>query len=487
MKDIVIVGGGTAGCFSALLFKQRYPHLNVKMIRSTAIGIVGPGEGLTPMINRVLMDLNISEEEFMRETGGTLKTGIKFTNWSKTKPYYFHAFDDLIEDSPNIFGGVQNFNKYYDIALSKDVNIDSINFAAQYSYMNKVTLDNKKSYAFHIDSRKAVAFLEKCAVERGIEIIDGIVEKINNDSRGYIESIDLDNGQSVRCDFVVDASGFRKLILGKHFGVEWISTKKHLPSASAIACIKKINPNEPIPPYTESIALDYGWAWKIPLQHRYGCGYVYSDKYITAEEAEEELKSVLGDDVEVVGRFTFEPGYLKHTVFNNAMAVGLAATFIEPLEATAIDSVVNTLYGFLDYHFKDFLEDKPENTKEFNDFCERANEALTSFIYLHYVTKKTNTEFWSDFTKNFPYPESEVYGLARVMDNLKNKKYDDPCFRPPSWKLSSWITIYAGNELNEDNHQEFDKELFMEYTRIQQKIFSMAQGCVPHKEYLKNI
>ena len=38
----------------------------------------------------------------------------------------------------------------------------------------------------------------------------------------------------------------------------------------------------------------HGWAWKIPLTHRYGNGYVYSSAFCSADEAERELREHLG-------------------------------------------------------------------------------------------------------------------------------------------------------------------------------------------------
>lgn len=486
MKKVVVVGGGTAGCISALLFKNKFPDMDVSIVRSSTIGVVGPGEGLTPLINVVLNRLNISVEEFLENTDGTIKNGIAFIGWGKNSPQYFHPFYNGIANSAGEFDSNDDFFKYYDIAISNDNNLDKINFGVQHSYLDKVSLDNPNYYAFHIDSRKAIKYFESVAQKIGINIIDAAVTKIINNEKEYIDYIELDNGKSVSGDFYIDATGFHRLILQKHYGVEWVSSKKYLPSSKAIACIKPIGKNDKIHPYTEAIAMNYGWAWKIPLQSRYGCGYVYNDKYINEEEAEYELKEKLGHNVEVVGKFTFNPGYLKEIIHKNCMAVGLAASFIEPLEATAIDNVINEVEGFLQFHFDDYMNNKNEAILSFNKFCEKANEVLVSFVYLHYMTKKSNTEFWSNFLLDYPEPNLNQFSFKTILSAIKNKQYSSDSFNPPSWRLNSWLSIYSGNELNNVVAQ-FDNETVVGYNKVKQRILDMSNGCIPHEQYLKNI
>ena len=48
------------------------------------------------------------------------------------------------------------------------------------------------------------------------------------------------------------------------------------------------NETKDLPPFTESIAMKYGWIWKIPVNGRYGCGYVFDSSMTTDEEARQE-------------------------------------------------------------------------------------------------------------------------------------------------------------------------------------------------------
>ena len=47
IRKILVVGGGTAGCISALMLKSRFPHFEIQLIESAKIGIVGVGESST--------------------------------------------------------------------------------------------------------------------------------------------------------------------------------------------------------------------------------------------------------------------------------------------------------------------------------------------------------------------------------------------------------------------------------------------------------
>ena len=47
INNLAIVGGGTAGVVTALILKKTYPNLQIDLIESDQIGIVGVGEGST--------------------------------------------------------------------------------------------------------------------------------------------------------------------------------------------------------------------------------------------------------------------------------------------------------------------------------------------------------------------------------------------------------------------------------------------------------
>ena len=92
MKNIVVVGGGTAGWLTALAAQKRYPEHSITVIESTEIGILGAGEGSTPTLTSFLRHLDIPIEDLIKQTKSTIKIAIKFNNFNKENESYYHGF-----------------------------------------------------------------------------------------------------------------------------------------------------------------------------------------------------------------------------------------------------------------------------------------------------------------------------------------------------------------------------------------------------------
>jgi tryptophan halogenase len=473
--NIVIVGGGTAGLISALFFHKNFPSDSVKLIRSKEIGILGPGEGTTPLFNQFLKDLDIPIDEFIEKTGSTVKTGIKFTNWGTKKSHYFHGFD------LRSFWRNKPLNKIIKHAVLTDTNLDKISITANSAYKGKVPIDTDAQRAWHFDAKLLAEFFENQAEKRGIELVDAIISDYSVNEKNNISSLILNNGMIIDADFIVDCTGFKRMFIGNYYKSEWNSVSDILPVNTAIPFFLK--EEDPVP-YTEAIAMDFGWAWKIPLQHRWGCGYVFDSKYISVDTAKQEIINKFGNNLEFGKVFTFNAGYFEKTLVNNVLAIGISSGFFEPLEATSIWVSLLGLEKFilLKNKFNFQLNNINEYiAQEYNYYIRDTYKKMMYLLYFHYYTNKTNTRFWIDIKNNI----NNSIELKERFDDLKDVVYNNKDIYP-KFNYESWITIYIGNELYSKSI-EFDKYSEMEYTKVVEEISHKSTDYLSLENWLESI
>jgi tryptophan halogenase len=253
------------------------------------------------------------------------------------------------------------------------------------------------NYGYHLDAGKFGLFLRKHCIEKlGVTFISDHVTAVNSHENGDIASLQTVHHGAVAGDLFVDCSGMQSLLLGKHFGVEFVSQKHVLFNDSALAIqVPYPHENTPIASQTTSTAQSAGWIWDIGLPTRRGIGYVYSSAHTSDEAAEQALRSYIGQaDLASPRKLTFQPGYRRQFWRRNCVAIGLSAGFIEPLEASALALVELSAA---------MLSDEMPATRAVMEIVERRfNEAFTyrwerviDFLKLHYVlSERTDSDYW---------------------------------------------------------------------------------------------
>lgn len=340
----VIVGGGTAGWLTSIYLLTEYNNAQITLIESSNIGILGAGEGSTPLMRKLFKKCNIDEKEFLEQTKSTYKLGIDFENWNTSNINYKHPF-----------------------------------------------INNSK--AFHFDARLIADYFKKIAIERGVTHIDSIVKSFETSDSGNITKIILDDDTSIDSDFIFDCSGFHRLIIGKLYKSNWISYSDYLKVNTAVPFFLDRDDSNMFLD-TNAIAMDYGWMWQIPLQHRWGCGYVFDGNKITEVEAKKEIELKLNRSISSPKTLQFSAGYFEKVWINNCISIGLSAGFLEPLEAVSIHITIMELNLIKKHLFTD------NDVNVFNEKFSQIMDEHFLFIYYHYLCNKSNTDFWEEYNLN---------------------------------------------------------------------------------------
>ena len=450
VRRIVIVGGGTAGWMTALILARTFIErgVEISLLESPAVGIIGVGEGSTPWLRGFFDSLGIEESEWMPACHATYKCGITFDRWS-TKPgfeRYFHPFASML-DNLTLKQFVHNVDARVNGA-NVHAHPDRFFIAARLA-ANCRAPKAPESFPFdiwhgyHFDAVLLGQFLHKKALERGVRYVSCHVTHATLAADGSIASVSTREGETIEADLFVDCSGFSGLLIEKALHTPYVSFSSNLFNDVAVALPTPIE--EAIPSETVSTAMRHGWAWKIPLTNRYGNGYVYSSSFCTADEAETELRRHLGlleSDVEA-RHLKMRIGRVARHWNKNCLAVGLAQGFIEPLEATALLFIQQTAATFVE-----FLENGDLGEEAHQRFNERVNahfEGTRDYIVTHYKTNsREDTEYWRANAANMNLSEElkQLYALwmsgqgiaAPVGQQLLGKGY--PVF--------SWYSIMAG-------------------------------------------
>jgi tryptophan halogenase len=401
VNSILVVGAGTAGLITALILKQKL-NIQVDVVHSKSIGIIGVGEGSTEHFRDFMQFLGISQYELIKECDATYKCGIMFENWADES--YLHCV------SPPFNKKFAQYSYVYGRQISKNLSY-LVNDVPKNNSISKYFINRQDEMPwnqFHFNTYKLNEFLIKRAKMMGINIIDDEIEDVLLDQEGNIETL-KGTASSYTYNFFVDATGFKRPLMDK-LGAKWVSYGKYLKMKSAIVFPTEDEDNYNI--WTLSRAMDYGWLFRIPTWGRYGNGYIYDSDYITADEAKAEVEKYFGREITVGKQINFDPGALDKVWIKNCCAVGLSASFIEPLEASSIGTSIQQAF-ILMHKLSNYDDAVVESyNKSINDIMEN----IRDFVILHYQTKKTNTQFWIDCA-NSEIPQS----LASKLKLWRNK------------------------------------------------------------------
>lgn len=479
-KNISIIGGGTAGWFAALTLRQLFAaHVTIQLIESPAIGIVGVGEGGLINLMTTLNRLNLPVGEFMNQTGATLKWGFCYEGWrtGDKDDVFYHLFVNP-QQAPFNFEQAHSFPLVSALLAQgipladviKDVDAIRSRVSQQQAIQR---LQDKPGIAtsLHFDSHRVAEYLCNKAVARGVQHIQAKVEDVLFNSAAQATQIVTDKGL-YDTDFIIDASGFSRVVLGKKLNNAWNSFKHYLLLDRAIPfhlAHAAVNPAL----VTRATAMQAGWMWRIPLQERIGAGYVFSSAFSSEQQAIDEIEQYLGCEIVPQRTLSFEPGHFKQVWQSNVMAIGLASGFVEPLEATSIGQMLEQLRMFEQVVKQSGAVVSAQSITQFNQANASAWQGVRDFLRMHYDSPRRDTPFWRKVAET-PYPKSYA-ALKAVFQQRSPRMVDIQGYAQHQWAgifhVINWVFVAQGLGLirpeaclNELNHLPLEaKEIVMAY------------------------
>ncbi len=400
IRSIVIVGGGTAGWMAAAACSKvlAKKYASVTLVESDEIGTIGVGESTIPALKLFNQMLGIDENDFMRKTKATFKLGIEFANWNRIGDAYFHPFGD--------FGLIPlrdvHFHSYWlkchqsgDPYSFTDYSLEGLAAKqGKFTRGSKVVQDRTRDigYAFQFDAGLYAQYLRDYSEQRGVVRCEGkVVDVTLRGADGFIEAITLENGQRIAADLFIDCSGFRGVLIEQALKTGYVNWTHWLPCDRAVVVPCS---STTLPPYTLAMARPAGWQWRIPTQDRHGNGYVYSSHFISDDEATTTLMASIEGPALVDPRIlSFVTGHRKQFWHKNCVAIGLAAGFMEPLEATSIYLIQSGLSRFMTmFPTRDF---ELPDIERYNRITTNEYQKIRDLLILHYhATERNDTPFW---------------------------------------------------------------------------------------------
>lgn len=349
-RRIAVVGAGTSGYLTVLYFLKNYDY-NVEWIYPENSVTVGVGEATVPDVTHFFEDCGIDLNKFIRDMDGSLKLGIKFENFYEGNHY--HPFGTTDEQSAEL----------------------------EHIMKNNLVPDNILEYtdiSGHFDVGVLATYL------------DSIFKDYDNltITRKTIDDFNLDY------DWVIDCTGFTE----KDVPLE-------IPNNAALVYRTKEPVNQY--PYTTCRAMQYGWCWNIPLRYKTSIGYVHDDKYDVNEEFIQYIRDYFDVDPNPadIRKVKMITGRKSQHVDGKVISVGLASSFIEPLESTGL---YLTVFGI---RLVDKLIHSKITADEYNSIINNEFDLVTQFIIAHYKYSSNSNEYWDHYKTldNTTYLENELF------------------------------------------------------------------------------
>ncbi|WOI37598.1 tryptophan halogenase family protein [Alteromonas sp. CI.11.F.A3] len=515
IKQVVIVGGGTAGWLCAGVLAARLGHrignsdesaINITLVESPNIPSIGVGEGSWPSLRDTLQEIGIKEAEFLTCCHASFKQGSTFAGWrnGQQDDKYQHPFTTPTGYTElDIHRCWQHFfhNESFEQSFCLQPDICHAGLAPKQSSTPEYAY--VLNYGYHFDATALATLLTNhCKTSLGVKHTQAHIAKVVAQDSGDIEALVTENGDTIKGDLFIDCSGQQGLLIDKHYHVPWLSVSSVLLNNRAVAVQVPYGSNEieasanKIASTTIATAQTCGWTWDIGLQHRRGVGLVYASDYASEKNAESILreyvaKGIPNREIENLKfrHLQFDPGYRKQFWVNNCIGIGMSAGFIEPLEASAI--------AMVELGIRMLCDQFPQNRHHMSHVATRYNQRFTyrwerviDFLKLHYALSERTEPYWLAQRHETSIPDS-LNALLDLWQYQPPSRYDlienEEIFPSASYQYVLYGMGFHTNSRLLDKNSDMVSKAFALKQRLQEGKSQLLAGLPTNRDLLTAI
>ncbi|TWX72451.1 tryptophan halogenase family protein [Colwellia sp. C1TZA3] len=495
VKNIIIIGGGTAGWLTAAIIAAHHKdakktELKITLVESSDIPTIGVGEGTWPTMKNTFHKIGLKESDVFKKCHAAFKQGAKFVEWVHGNgDFYYHPFTvplgyghiDLAPYVSNIENFARESNFQYDIC---EAGLAPRNLAES-EYQGQC------NYGYHLDAGALAELLKRHCIDKlNVEHIVDTLDECISENGERIDAVVLNKQGKLTANLFVDCSGSRSLLLGQTLNVPFKKVDHVLFNNRALAMqVPYESEDMPLASHTIATAQNAGWIWDIGLTSRRGVGHVYASDFLTDEEAEQNLRNYLGEAANglVARKISFEPGHREQWWKGNCVAIGMAAGFVEPLEATAIMLVeLSARYVAENLPADESL--MPLVAKRFNKQMAYRWQRIVDFLKFHYMLTKRTEPYWQAHCDPTTFPDSLKEDLS--LWQYRGPTTNDFTSAMELFPAASYQYVLYGMEFKPDfsrqgylhNQQQKAEQVI---NRNEQLTQQMLQSLPPHRDYIE--
>ena len=432
MRDVVVAGGGLLGWSAAAALRRKLPALRV-----TVLPLPPPPDALVERIGSTLpsiiefhRDLGMNDSDALLRAGCSFRLGTEFDGWNADRPSYVHAYDRYGRPF-----GTASFHIHWVRRARQGAAapFDTYSAAAQMARAGRIVLPDvdPESPLAHFEFGLALDPVRYPAMMRAYALYLGTIErntglagvKLRED--GFIRALALDDGSTLSADLFVDCTGPRALLRGE-------LDQRFEDWSGSLPCDRLLfadaAPTRDPSPLDRCVAQGAGWRWVAQSPARTSHGLAYASRDLGDDEAARTLRGFAGSDPQAP--IAISQGRRPEPWLRNCVALGDAATMVEPLEWTNLHlahSAIDRLVAMMPDR-----DCAPVELWDYNRQCAAETDRVRDFLALHYVASRRDEPFWRRAREVTPSP-SLAHTLALFEERGRLPFYEEETFSRDSW------------------------------------------------------